>query len=489
MSLLLAVIAGLAAASAFLVDDDLLRRKIVLAPTFTHFLGVLGIWLAGVPVVEPGRILALDAPGLLFLTVSSLVFLTASVALSHSLATQSTGHSRTLAFVFTASPRVFCSCFLFSLSMATVVCAARHFALLWVALEATTLASAPLIFHPAHSRSLEAAWKYVLTCTVGMSLALLGTMFLGVSASAAGDIPFTIDAVRAASPALNVEWLKLAFLFILVGYGTKAGLAPFHMWLPDAYAEAPTIFPMISGALVNCALLAVLRVYSVICVAGGETILFAQNLLVFFGLASIFGATIHILRQEDFKRLLGYSTVEHMGLIVLGVGLGGVGVFGALLHALNHGLAKAMLFIVAGNIAQSHSTRSVDAVRGMWGTLPGNAALWLFGLFAISGAPPFGLFVSELFIVKATFDAQRYILGGLALVFLTIIFVGMATVFVRMCFGEPETPPEDSRSVELPSNLAPAVALCAGLLLLGYYIPGPILRVIDSAAQILQGGG
>ena len=270
------------------------------------------------------------------------------------------------------------------------------------------LGQRPLIYFHRHHRSLEATWKYLLICSVGIALALLGNFFVAVAARSAGGpmIHLTIDDLVAHAGSLNPLWLKAAFLFFLVGYGTKMGLAPLHTWLPDAHSEAPSVVSaLLSGALLNCAFLTILRAHSLLSAAGLAA--FSSDLLVLFGLISMAVAAVFILGQADFKRMLAYSSVEHMGILSLGIGIGGAATFGAMLHTVNHSLTKAMLFLAAGNILALYRTKSTTRVRGVLRTLPITGVLWLAGFLAIVGSPPFGPFLSELTILKGVLDAGR----------------------------------------------------------------------------------
>jgi hydrogenase-4 component F len=357
-------------------------------------------------------------------------------------------------------------------------------------MEATTLSIAPLVFVRRDRRSLEATWKYLVVSSVGIALALLGTFFL---ASAQGDIgrPLLLPDLIAHARELHPAWLRAAFLFLLVGFGTKMGLAPMHTWKPDTYGEAPSLVSgLMAGALTSCAFLGVARVSEVVAAAGLGS--FAQPVLIAFGLLSLAVAATFVMGQRDVKRLLAYSSVEHMGLLVLGLGLGGVGAYGSMLHLVNNGLAKGWMFLVTGNIALATGA-ATSGNRGLIRTLPASATLLVLGLFAVTGSPPFGLFLSEFTILRAAFDGGHAWIAATILVALAVIFVGMAALVLGIVLGEPPAP--TGRHVgavpvrESRWLLAGPVALAAIVLMLGFYIPGPLRDVLTRAAMALGGTG
>ena len=294
-----------------------------------------------------GGLLAPDALGALFLALASLLFLAASIYAVGYLREEENLEERTCiqdGRPFTNAPeRRFTACLCFFLAAMSLVTTTPHLGALWVGIEATTLSSAPLIYFHRHRHSLEATWKYLIICSVGIALALLGNILLSVAFYApdgsgipAGDMDQVGWFIRHAHTAAQ-PWLKAAFIFLLVGYGTKMGLAPLHNWLPDAHSQAPSLVSaLLSGALLNCALLGILRGHQIMLAADlGD---FSGGLLVFFGLLSLITAAIFIVGQGHYKRLLAYSSVEHMGILARGAGLGGLAAEGALLHAVCHSL-------------------------------------------------------------------------------------------------------------------------------------------------------
>src|SRR5437762_4027839 len=333
--------------------------------------------------------------------------------------------------------RVFCANLFAALAMMTLVTLAHHLGLLWVAMEATTLLSAPSIYFNQNARSLEATWKYLVIGSVGIALALFGSFFLAYASLKAGlESTLLFDELIREAPHLSQPWLRAAFVLLFVGYGTKMGLAPMHTWKPDAYGEAPGIVgTLLAGGVTSGAFLAVLRVYQ-ICRAGAEA-QFAREIMIFIGLLSMAVAAVFMTRQRDFKRMLAYSSVEHMGILVLGVGIGGLAVYGALLHLINNGLTKGVLFLSAGNIHRAFGSKSTDDVRGAIQRVPLSGALFLAGFLAITGSPPFGPFVSEFTIVNAAMGSGQFLSGGLFLVLLGVVFVGMGATVLAVVQGKP----------------------------------------------------
>jgi hydrogenase-4 component F len=327
----------------------------------------------------------------------------------------------------------------------------------------------------------------LLIGSVGIALALLGSFFLAYSAvgSSGGAEPSLLlpDLLKGAS-GLSRPWLQAAFVLLLVGYGTKMGLAPMHSWLPDAHSEAPSVVSaLLSGALLNTAFLGILRLLEVLVAAGMGA--YARELLLLLGFVSMFVAAAFIIAQSDYKRMLAYSSVEHMGILAIGVGLGGGAVFGAMLHAVNHSVAKALLFLVAGNILALYRTKDVREVSGLVRMLPVSGALWLAGFLAITGTPPFGAFLSEFTILRAAVDDGRWIVSAGYLGLLAVVFVGMAVAFLRMSQGPAVGPRPAAR--ESLSEIGPPVALAAVALLLGVYVPPGLAGLAHEAARALGG--
>ena len=391
--LILAPLAG--GLLALSLGSDLPRRLLLVLIALLHTALVLYLATAsGTRAPEWGGLLSLDSLGLLFLAIVSLLFLAAAFYALGYLRDEARSKGEHRDFMagtaFRNAPeRIFTACLLFFLSAMSLVTCTTHLGLLWVGVETTTLASAPLIYFHRHKRSLEATWKYLMICSVGIALALMGNILLSISlvgGDAQGNSMLLAD-LLAAAPAMQPLWLKASFIFLLVGYGTKMGLAPMHNWLPDAHSESPSLVSaLLSGALLNCAFLGILRTHQICAAAGIAS--FSSDLLVFFGLLSMGVAAVFIVGQGDYKRMLAYSSVEHMGILALGVGIGGGAAFGAMFHAVNHSLTKAGLFFLAGNILARYHTKSCYDTRGMLRVIPFTGILWTALFLSIVGSPP-----------------------------------------------------------------------------------------------------
>ncbi|MDR0466107.1 MAG: NADH dehydrogenase FAD-containing subunit [Deltaproteobacteria bacterium] len=481
----------LAAGLLMLVVPSDPARRILFAATAAGHLALVVACLAHPPAPMLDGMLDLDAPGLVFLSLSSLLFFMSSLYAVGYLRVEDTGLHRDLRDneAYTNQPeKRFCAFLVFFLAAMTLVACTRRLDILWVGIECTTLATAPLIYFHRRRRSLEAAWKYLLLCSVGIAMALLGIILLSIAFHLPGApeaVSLNLPDLVAAAPQAQAPWLKAAFIFILVGYGVKMGLSPLHNWLPDAHSEAPSLVSaLLSGALLNCAFLGILRAHQILLAADlGD---FSGGLLVFFGLLSMGTAMIFIVGMGHFKRMLAYSSVEHMGVLALGVGLGGNAVFGAMLHAVNHSLTKAMLFLLAGNILRHYSSTSSLDVSGMRHAMPLTATLWMAGFLAVAGSPPFGLFVSEFSILQAMLQQDGFVIASLYLFFLAVIFVGMSVPVLRMVQASP--PPDlPPGRVENLLNTGPPLVLCALTLMLGLYVPPWLMQSLQAAAKALGG--
>ncbi len=353
----------------------------------------------------------------------------------------------------------------------------------WITIEATTLSTIFLISFYNKPSATEAAWKYLVVNSVGLMLAFLGTiLYLAAASHGLGERTATWDNLASSLNGVNVQAIKIAFILVLIGYGTKLGIAPMHTWRPDAYSKAPIpVVAMLSGALLNVAFLAILR-FKVITdnAIGGD---FTQNLFIFFGILSVVLAALIIYRQENYKRLLAYSSVEHAGIMLLGVGFGGLGVYASLLHMIHHSLAKSLIFLLSGNIFLKYSSAYIKDVGGVLNTLPQTAVLFVLAFLALVGLPPFGIFLTKFYIILAGIQTHPWV--TLIMVFsLALIFLGFFRLISSMLFGKI---PDGIKSGEYSKwNLLPPVLLLCLIIILSVYLPDPLQKLLNNASEGLR---
>ena len=370
----------------------------------------------------------------------------------------------------------------------TAVLLSNNLGLMWVGIEATTLLTAFLICVHVTPLSLEAMWKYLVVCSVGVAFAFVGTLLVAASAQRLG-----LDAsemllwtrLRESAALLAPGPMKLAFLFLLVGYGTKAGFAPLHSWLPDAHSQAPApVSALFSGFMLNTALYCLMRYLPLVEGATGGTG-WGGGLLVVFGIFSILLAAVFIVFQHDGKRLLAYHSVEHIGIIALGLGLGGVGTFAALWHTLNHAVCKALAFFSVGRLGQMYGTHDLGRMAGAMRRSPVWGIGFFGGVLALIGVAPFAIFMSEFQVLRAAAAAHAFVALTLFLFGAGIVFVGALRHAMTSAWGEEVCEPRPR-----PGGVADAVLVfgaLALLLLLGLWMPGPLRTALEQAALIVGG--
>jgi hydrogenase-4 component F len=364
--------------------------------------------------------------------------------------------------------------------------ATNNVAIMWVAIEATTIFSALLVTLTPSKASVEASWKFILISSVGIALAFAGTVlayFDFVTLSGRAENALNWPVLLQNAPALHPEVMKLAFVFLLVGYGTKAGIAPMHTWKPDAYGEAPApLVALMSSALFAVAMYAILR-WKVVADAATKDH-YANRLLLALGLLSLLIAAFSIVLARNYKRMLAYSSVEHTGLICLGLGLGPLGVFAALLHLINHTAAKSLMFFLAGAIERKYGSPLINQVRGLFRVMPWTGGMFAAGLLALMGLPPFGLFISEFALFRAGFAAHHPWLMGAALLLLLVAFVSFINHLNKMLYGGA---PEGVAVGETGRwRIAPMMLSVATLLVLGLTLPAPLETLLNQIVRIVS---
>jgi hydrogenase-4 component F len=376
--------------------------------------------------------------------------------------------------------------FVFSMMFMAV---ANNLGVMWAAIEATTLVSVFLVTFYGKVTSLEAAWKYAIIGGVGLSMALFGTLvayYAGhrlAGSDALAGLNWSVLAQHAGS--LDKTSMRLAFVLILMGYGTKAGLAPMHTWKPDAYSEAPVpSAAILSSAMLNCALYGLIRFYILTCRSLGPD--YPGHLLLLFGLLSMGISVPFILVQKNYRRLLAYHTIDHAGIMVTALGLGGVlGSLGLMLHMTFHTIAKSLLFLCAGNVRQHFKTDLFSEIKGsVIRVMPLTGVVFLMAMLAIIGVPPFSLFQSEFLIVRAAFDGGHLLTGVLFVLFGTGVFAGALLHVGGMILGPRGDTPFAPRRPWRDGSL---LALAAALVVIGFWVPAPLLELIREAAKVVSG--
>lgn len=473
--LLLIIVPLVGAAIAALWPDGRTRPWLLPIVCAAHFALTLQLFL-NPPAVTPGSWLAFDPLARAVLPMVSLLFLVCAAYAVPYLRIRSERPNR-----------VFVAMLLATLGLLSAGHQARHLGLLWIATEAVTLAAVPLLHFNSTPRAFEATWKYLLIGGTGIALSLLGSFCLGYASLYGGGVgDLTFNALAAQGAGLSRPWVLTAWALLLVGYGTKMGLAPMHTWKPDTYGEAPGIVgAILAGAVTTVAFTAILRVRAVVGAAGQGVI--ADRTLLVIGLFSTFVAALFLLGTRDFKRMLAYSSVEQMGILGLGAAFGGAGVAAALFHVWSNGLTKGALFLSAGNIRRAAGSASMDSARGMSMLTPRSAAIFVAGMFAITACPPFSPFFSELLVVRAGFMAGHGIAIAMFLFCLLLAFFGMTRVVFGVVDGRPPAVVKTNgkRFLETTGVIAPPLLLLGLSLWIGLFTPTALREAWQGAVTQL----
>lgn len=477
------VLVPLTAVALSLVDGWRLART----ATIVAGVAVLVVSVAAALRVDSGGTLyalggwmRLDALGAVFLLANGLLYALCGVFSLGYLQ----GHSAEYGFDGYAR-RYYALLNLFAWTM-VLVPLASDFGMLWVAIELTTIVSALLVAIDRTDAALEASWKYVLIASSGLGIALLAIILLyasGTNALGEAYVP-RFERLFDAAGTLSDDTVRLAFVLALVGFGTKAGFVPMHTWLPDAHSEAPApVSALLSGSLLAAAFYGVLRFFQVTVAADDQV--FSGHLLVIFGAVSLVAASLFVLRQGNFKRLLAYSSIEHMGIVALGVGFRApLAVAGALLHVLTHACAKGLAFFGAGSVLRRYDTKEVDGVVGAGTVLPWSGPMFLAAALALCGLPLSGVFRSEFQIVSGGFAAPGYVGVAFLIVFVNLAFFGVLWHAGRMVL----TPADGTTETGETSWWMTGAMLAATVLVvaLGLHLPGDLQHLLDSAARQLD---
>ena len=367
---------------------------------------------------------------------------------------------------------------------------ANNVGVMWITIEATTVFSAFIIPLKLNKTSIEASWKYILICSVGIALAFVGTAlgyfnFFSLAGRAENALNWTV--LFATAPSLHPEVMRLAFVFLLVGYGTKAGIAPMHTWKPDAYGESPApLTALMSSALLAVALYALLRWKAVVDATLGNG--YTDHLFIVLGLLSLLIAAFNMVLAKDYKRMFAYSSIEHTGLMCLGFALGPLGISAALLHLVNHTAGKSLMFFLVDNIEHKYRSPLIVKTRGLLKTMPWTGALFAAGLMFLIGLPPGGVFITEFALFRAGFALKYSWLMAVALALLVVVFVSFINHLNTMLYGEPSMEEINTeRPLERFSwRLALLLVNIAVLVTLGLTLPAPLATLINQSVGILS---
>ena len=450
----------------FLFKQEKLNNLMLQIYSIIHFL-VCSYYMFNENERFSGKYFSIDNSNIIFLFVLSIIFLAVSIYNKPYMNMEE---------VPVKMKRHYTYMLLIFVQAMTGVIISNNLGLSWVLVEATTLASAYLIYFTKTKTSIEAAWKYVFICSIGIALAFVGIILLTISTGELSSLNF-YDLILNANT-FNKFWLKLSFVFILFGFGTKMGLAPVHFWLPDAHSEAPApASALLSATLLNSAFYVILKVFNILVIANCSS--YARLVMYIMGFLSLFVAAVFIYHINNYKRMLAYSSIENMGILIIGTALGGLGIFAAIIHLIGHSLIKASFFLTSGNILKLYGTKKIKKITNIITTDKKTGWLWILCLLGITAFPPSVLFISEFLIIKSMFLKEHYILALIFVLLLTIILFGLAKAVFGMCYGENQKD-KTSNTIKLPITMyIPQILLLITAFILGLYIPWNLTELVQ----------
>ena len=450
----------------FLFKSKFLNNLMINLYALLHFVVSLAFCLNVdfLPMWQPNKFFAVDSTNRIFLMVMSIVFLAVAI--------YNNGYTKNEASL-TRKLRHYTYMVLFFVFSMTGAVLSTNLGASWVFIEGTTLASAYLIYFHKTKHSIEAAWKYVFICSIGIALAFVGIILMTVATGNLNTL-FYSELFNNA-PLFNHFWLQLSFVFILFGIGTKMGLAPVHFWLPDAHAEAPSpISALLSATLLNSAFLMIVNVFRIMVLSGCDS--FARLMLLAMGFLSLFITAVFVYHINNYKRMLAYSSIENMGILAIGTALGGVGMLAAIIHLIGHSLIKASFFLTSGNVLEIYGTKKIKSVTGLMKTDRKAAWLWVASFLGIVAFPPSVLFISEFLMVKTMFLKGHFIMCALFLLLLTIVLYGLGKAVVKMSFSAPT---HEVEPVKLSWTMyLPQVVMLILAFVIGIYMPQGLTQAI-----------
>ena len=450
----------------FLFKQEKLNNLMLQIYSIIHFL-VCSYYMFNESERFTGKYFSIDNSNIIFLFVLSIIFLAVSIYNKPYMNMEEAPVKRKRHYTYML---------LIFVQAMTGVIISNNLGLSWVLVEATTLASAYLIYFTKTKTSIEAAWKYVFICSIGIALAFVGIILLTISTGELSSLNF-YDLILNANT-FNKFWLKLSFVFILFGFGTKMGLAPVHFWLPDAHSEAPApASALLSATLLNSAFYVILKVFNILVIANCAS--YARLVMYIMGFLSLFVAAVFIYHINNYKRMLAYSSIENMGILIIGTALGGLGIFAAIIHLIGHSLIKASFFLTSGNILKIYGTKKIKKITNIITTDKRTGWLWILCLLGITAFPLSVLFISEFLIIKSMFLKEHYILALIFVLLLTIILFGLAKAVFGMCYGENQKD-KTSNTIKLPITMyIPQILLLITAFILGLYIPWNLTELVQ----------
>lgn len=450
----------------FLFKSKFLNNLMINLYALLHFVVSLAFCLNVdiLPMWQTSKFFAVDSTNKIFLMVMSIVFLAVAI--------YNNGYTKNEASL-TRKLRHYTYMVLFFVFSMTGAVLSTNLGASWVFIEGTTLASAYLIYFHKTKHSIEAAWKYVFICSIGIALAFVGIILMTVATGNLNTL-FYSELFNNA-PLFNHFWLQLSFVFILFGIGTKMGLAPVHFWLPDAHAEAPSpISALLSATLLNSAFLMIVNVFRIMVLSGCDS--FARLMLLAMGFLSLFITAVFVYHINNYKRMLAYSSIENMGILAIGTALGGVGMLAAIIHLIGHSLIKASFFLTSGNVLEIYGTKKIKSITGLMKTDRKTAWLWVASFLGIVAFPPSVLFISEFLMVKTMFLKGHFIMCALFLLLLTIVLYGLGKAVVKMSFSAPT---HEVEPVKLSWTMyLPQVVMLILAFVIGIYMPQGLTQAI-----------
>ena len=464
----------------YIFKKDIITTWMLNIYAFLHLLvSVLALYgIDLLPVWKTSSFFAIKVENIVFLLVMSIVFFAVAV--------YSNGYLK-VDDIKSDKLRKYVSMVMFFVLSMTGAILSTNLGVSWVFIEGTTLASAYLIYFHKTKHSIEAAWKYVFICSIGIALAFVGIILLTCATGNLNSLYFSDLYQNAQS--FNPFWLKLAFVFIMFGIGTKMGLAPVHFWLPDAHAEAPSpISALLSATLLNSAFLMIINVFGIMVIANCDG--YARMMMLTMGFLSLFIAAVFVYHINNYKRMLAYSSIENMGILIIGLALGGLALTASVIHVIGHSLIKASFFLTSGNILNIFSSKKIKSVNGMLEVDSKTGWLWILSLVGIVALPPSVLFISEFLTVKEMFAQNKIALSIVFLLLLMIILYGLAKAVIKMSFSDVV----EEKQIELIENArklnwtmyAPQFVMLIIAFILGVYMPEQVISLVQNTVVGLR---